>query len=253
MILNMTGGGAGLNFKVSAYAELPETGKENEIAVITDAPITSWVFSPAEPEAPEEGMVWFSLGNNSPVPFNALKKNGIEVFPTSALQYADGAWVSKEARTYTAGEWKEWTLYLFNRGNVNTELTGGINGTIQDGALYYTGTVSKSTNHTYTTKAAIDLTDINTVKAKMLSSNTLEYIYFRLTATKKAYDGGGPATSDLTKYISIDSPFTGKEVEVTLDVSSLSGEYYLGYAWGVLSTAGGSRTITGYITEWWIE
>ena len=62
MIFNVTGGGgAALNFKVLAYATeevlLAATSVENTIGIITETPITSWIFSATEPSPAAAGMV----------------------------------------------------------------------------------------------------------------------------------------------------------------------------------------------------
>ena len=109
MIFNMTGG-AGLNFKVKAYASellLPATAAENTIAVITETAISSYVFSADEPEAPDEGMVWFAVGTSSSAEFNALRKNELNIYPLSAKQYVSGAWVDVEAKIHQHGEWMD--------------------------------------------------------------------------------------------------------------------------------------------------
>jgi hypothetical protein len=54
-----------------------------------------------------------------------LKKNNITVYPLSAKQYVNGAWVDKEAKSYQNGAWVEWMTYLYNRGNEFELLTGG--------------------------------------------------------------------------------------------------------------------------------
>ena len=79
------GGGAALNFKVLAYATeealLTATPANNTIGIITETPITSWIFSATEPSPAEAGMVWITVNTYSSVKFNALKKNGIQVYP----------------------------------------------------------------------------------------------------------------------------------------------------------------------------
>lgn len=123
------GGGSDLNFKVIAVASellLPATAKENTIAVITTAAITSYVFSSTAPTSPAEGMVWFATSTASTVGFNAIKKNSLWVYPTGCQQYVSGAWVSKTAKTYRDGAWQDWStyLYLYNHGIINTDVTG---------------------------------------------------------------------------------------------------------------------------------
>lgn len=119
MIFNLgsSGGGTSLNFKVIGNPQ-PETAKDNTIWVDTDAEITSWVFSATQPETAAEGMVWISTGTSSAVEFNALKKNGIMVYPIAAKQYVSGAWVDKTAKSYQNGKWVEWVPqnYLFYYG-----------------------------------------------------------------------------------------------------------------------------------------
>jgi hypothetical protein len=110
------GGGTSLNFDVKAYATeevlLAATPKENTIGIIPTTPITSWIFSATEPAEPVEGMVWLETGISSDVEFNALKKNGIQVYPASAKQYIGGEWVDVTAFSYQNEEWVEWETSL---------------------------------------------------------------------------------------------------------------------------------------------
>lgn len=124
MILNMTGGGAPLNFKVVGGTAEPASPAENMIWVHTDAEITGWVFSPEAPDSPAEGLVWIKTGLSSAVAFNALKKNGIYVYPISANQYISGAWVSVTAKSFIGGAWAEWLTYLYNKGDKCLTLIG---------------------------------------------------------------------------------------------------------------------------------
>ena len=125
---NAGGGGGGLNFKVVGGSAQPENLKENTIWVNTDAEITSWSFSVTEPESPTEGMVWISTGTSSPVEFNALKKQGIQVYPISAKQYIGESWANKSAYIYHGASWVQFSfafLYLYNTGDECTSVTGG--------------------------------------------------------------------------------------------------------------------------------
>lgn len=129
MIINMTGGGGGgaaLNFKVVGNPQ-PNNPKENTNWVDTDVKITSWIFSATEPENPVEGMVWITTGISSNARFNALKKNGIQVYPISAKQYVSGAWVDVEAKTYQNGEWVDWLNIIFDNGVFGTEYVASTN------------------------------------------------------------------------------------------------------------------------------
>ena len=114
------GGGSELNFDVKDFrteAELlASAGRENRIGVITLVPMTSWRFDANQPENLQEGEVWISVGTSSPVEFDALKKNGIKVYPLSAKQYVNGALQRIDAMSCQNGEWMPWVTYLFKGG-----------------------------------------------------------------------------------------------------------------------------------------
>lgn len=125
MIFNVSGGGGtALNFRVVGGTTAPANPAENCIWVNTETPITSWIFSAEESSPAEAGMVWFPIGTSSPVEFNALKKNGIQVYPLSAKQYVGGAWVAVTAKSYQGGAWVDWITYLYKDGEFFEDLTG---------------------------------------------------------------------------------------------------------------------------------
>ena len=84
-----------------------------------------------------DGMVWISTGVQSSNEFNALKKNGIQVYPISAKQYVSGAWVDKTAKSYQHGEWVDWSVYIFDSNSDASEFTVGYNGS--NGKANFTG------------------------------------------------------------------------------------------------------------------
>ena len=114
----MTGGGQPLNFDVKAYATEAlmdaDTPKANTIGVITTTAITGWHLSATQPENMANGEVWFPVGTSSPVEFNALKKNGIQVYPLSAKQMVSGTLKDVIAKSYIDGEWKSWITVLWD-------------------------------------------------------------------------------------------------------------------------------------------
>lgn len=101
------GGTDALNFKVVGGTTQPENPKENTVWVNTDTEISGWVFSPEEPAEPSDGLVWIGLGMASRAPFNALKKNGLFVYPLFCKQYVSGAWETKTAYVYKSGTWEQ--------------------------------------------------------------------------------------------------------------------------------------------------
>lgn len=117
-------GGGGLNFSIVGGTTQP-TGKENLIWVNTNTAITSWEFSATEPTSPVEGMVWFATGTFANAPINAIKKNGIWIYPTNSSQYIGGEWANKTSKTYQNGSWIDWALYLYLLGDEFIDVTNG--------------------------------------------------------------------------------------------------------------------------------
>lgn len=127
---NLGGGSGGLNFKVVGYATeaelLSDTPKENTIGIITTNKITGWMFAAVDPAEPVEGMVYITTGAKSDIAFNALKKNGIMVYPLSAKQCVGGALVETDFTIYRNGDWVElWGGELYDYGNQYEGITGG--------------------------------------------------------------------------------------------------------------------------------
>lgn len=225
MIFNVSGGGGtALNFRVVGGTTEPSNPKENMIWVNTSTTISSWVFSATQPSNPSNGMVWISTGTSSTVEFNALKKNGIHVYPISAKQYVSGAWVDKIAMSYQNGEWVDWVTYLYKSSNQFSEITGGwacnknikffnmaVSGTIECGEYL---TVKASSNSCY------NATTVNKV-------NLTEF-------SKLLYDIA-PDSSENDMFVYIHSITSGQLNENyvaasnngEINLAGISGEYYI--------------------------
>lgn len=117
--------GAELNFAVVGGTTEPIDPVENTIWVNTDTEITGWVFSAEEPTTPAEGMVWIATGVLSNVAFDIIKNVSAKIYPVSVKQYFNGEWVEKTAKSYQAGTWNAWVVYLFRIGDEFTDVTGG--------------------------------------------------------------------------------------------------------------------------------
>lgn len=247
MIINMVGGGGGasLNFDVKAYATeaelLAANPKENTIGIISTTEITSWVIDANQPEELTEGMVWISVGTSSTIEFNALKKNGIQVYPIYAKQYVDGAWVNKTAKSYQGGEWQHWFHYIYNAGDECNDITGGWTSsgyTWNNGStsitikaptknadnILFAGTAGGSGNLPgIGTANAIDLTNVSILEVDVnviaTSSNGSSTFYLAVMSTKNFSSG---------LVASVDGGNGTGEKTLQLDVSKLSGSYYIG-------------------------
>lgn len=252
MILNMTSGAA-LNFDIKAYATeavlLAATPKANTIGIITDTPITGWTFRSDVPEDPAEGLVWIATGNGSSVPFSAVKKNVLQVYPLSARQYVSGTWEDVTAKSYQNGAWKDWIVYILYNGQtyydyVTQAKTGSI--TFADGVFTLAPSTS-GTMESYVVFGPVDITAINEITATHTQSGAG-------SATTSVYGcvfvspDTGAAYSSAAAIAKTDGWTGGDTVKtLSLDVSALSGEYYV-YC-GMYSTASTATARTTILSE----
>lgn len=214
-------GGGGLNFQVVGGTTQPTSPKENTIWVNTSASITSWAFQTKQP-AGAEGLVWFQTSTGSSVPFNGLSKNTLMVYPKSAMLYTSGSWSSVSPKIYQNGAWHDFTFYLYADGNECTNLTGGWTAqkktttNMTAGGSHEASASSVLITHT---NNKIDLADYTT-----LYFETSEVVVTRADRVD-FYFGAGSSKTSFTVYTREGSKTTGKTYQV--DVSNLSGEYYI--------------------------
>lgn len=235
------GGGGGtaasLNFKIVGGAAQPASPSENTIWVNTEE-ITSWMISPVEPEA-AEGLVWISTGSASAAAFNALKKNGIMVYPIAAKQYVDGAWANKAAEIYQEGVWRGFStqaLYLYQPGDQDSFAAEGLSETgsasnVAVPAVTYGdesvvilpgkhSSVGSYKGGIVRTADKIDLSDFSTLTLE----GTVEGIGNGTGKLSIWSEMGSAQNVNRVKYASLAN---GSE-PITIDVSDLDGSYYIG-------------------------
>lgn len=229
------GGGTSLNFTIKAYpteeALMASTPKANTIGIITENKITSWEFSAIEPSAPAEGMVWISVGTNSAVEFNALKKNAVQVYPISAKQYVDGAWVSVTAMSYQGGEWKNWILSIFKDGSLMDGCSLQICSGTSSAKIEILGTDISYTSSSiaqgggFYIDPTFDVTNFKTLYVDMtitLSGSSL-WSVFGLASDPSWTDGGSHIDANTRVNGSV-----GRTM-YAIDISSLTGNKYFVY------------------------
>ena len=114
-----------LAFEITGNPQ-PSNPKANTIWVDTSTEITGWIFSATQP-AGQTGLLWIKTDVFSSAPFNALKKNGIMIYPLSARQYIGGAWKTVTAKSYQGGKWVEWIPEdaLYYHGDECVPVSGG--------------------------------------------------------------------------------------------------------------------------------
>lgn len=236
---NLGGGSGGLNFKVVGYATeaelLADTPKENTIGIITTNKITCWMFDVADPAEPVEGMVYITTGKESDIAFNALKKNGIMVYPLSAKQYVSGAWVYVTAMSYQGGEWVSWWKgELYKNGNEFEKVTGGWTSITLGGGtatkndyslyLYVPGSANEGWAGAWYTINAVDITEYKTLHMlytmpKIDPSGSFLCLFDKVNANNvwnPKYESKA--------YVALTA---GTKIEVSLDISSLTGGYFI--------------------------
>lgn len=234
-------GGTSLNFKVVGGLTQPANPQENTIWVSTDVKITDWTFSAEAPEKPSEGSVWFLTGTSSEVSFNALKKNGLQIYPISAKQYIGGEWVEKSVKSYQGGAWVEWisTVYLYNTGDECTDITGGwVAKALKrpDQGSAAEPTVTKNTDNLFIKGKASNGGVVHTQNKINLSGK--KKLEFDGTLTPASAGGvwvmigvwsdfGSTFMDNLAASYQPTNTVTGKQ---TIDISELDGNYYIGFA-----------------------
>ena len=251
------GGGGSLLLTVNAYASedaIPASAAENTVAVITATNITSWTFSPTEPETPVEGMVWAVVGLTGKLVFNALKKNGIVLYPVSARQYIGGAWADKPAKIFQDGAWVDWWIEgtLYDRGTDDAELTGGWAAyaySVASGYTKLTGTVEANADHLlftlagtttnqstfFSTVNALDLTGISSVEFTIDDAASTTNGMVKISV----YTEAGGYQKDGTVLRNSDGTLTATG---SVDVSGLNKSTR--YRVGLMIWAGGNGSVT---------
>ncbi len=222
-------GGASLNYSVVGGAAQPSSPKENMIWVNTSTAITSHVFSATQPTNPVAGMVWFNTGTTSTVAFNALKKNALWVYPTGCAQYVGGAWVVKKAKIYQGGAWAAWSKILFENGTLDSDLVSLAPSylTISNGKMNFTRSGDSGAWAYFSKK--YDLTPYNKI---LVTGVVTAWLYDWCSITVAAMPNepnthSDPATMYRNSAAYVQLPMGAEKVH-TIDISSLSGEYWIG-------------------------
>lgn len=245
MIFNMGGGeAAGLNFRVVGGTTAPSSPAENTIWVNTPAEISDWLFSAGQPEA-GEGAVWIRTGASSVAAFNALKNRRLYVYPLDCRQFVSGAWVRRDMKLYDGSAWVDFATYLYNAGDPCTAITGGWTAIALDGdnadsaadlppsITWNADSVSLSQENNYCggirTTNQLDLTNVDTIHFHgTLRTGPGTTRVCRIAVWS---DMGTEVSDNLSATYFLPGVSAETQTvtgEVTVDVSSLTGTYYIG-------------------------
>ena len=102
--MNLANKKSNLNFRVYTATEIPETGVENDIAIITNAKMKNWIMSPNLPLGipRSDGDVWIQYSTDGDS-INALKEDYLLIRIVSAYQYVDNSWKDVDFAIYKSG------------------------------------------------------------------------------------------------------------------------------------------------------
>lgn len=237
-------GGGGSELTIVGGTTRPTKATQNMIWVNTDVEITDYILAATEPEEHVEHMVWITISNSSSVKTCApVGDDWITIYPISAKQYIGGEWASKDTRSYQDGEWVEWLPdgALYWKGNECVDITGGWDCKAwkmqsDAGTSAQTFEIARNAdNLTFTktgqigavmhTAQAIDLTNAKVIrfKGEMSKASKTNWVAFHvwssISGTYWATNSKATVTTDTA---------AGKK-EFSLDVSSLTGNFYLGF------------------------
>jgi hypothetical protein len=230
--LHGKGGLNPLNFNVVGGTSEPINPKENTIWVNTSKDITSWAFRTEQPSEPSDGMVWIAIGVNSTRAFNVLKKNTIYIYPISAKQYESGEWKDKPTSLYQNDKWEDITqiFYIFQNGEAKV---GDFDGVCGSADYYYWNSLIEGSfikmevmyrgSTSFSFSEPVDLTSYSKLVFVVSNMNggTNSICTFIYGVVSSAED------SDYVASKSVPVATTEESNEYILDVSSLSGKYYV--------------------------
>lgn len=170
-----------------------------------------------------EGSVWVFTGKYSTAEFNALKKNGVTVYPVYAYQYVDGAWEKKDAVSWQNGEWKEWAWFLYPSELEYVKYAGAnVKVTVDGDVVNFVPSQSSNSNWTFGFKVPIDVTDKHFFRATINLTKGVQSGYSGIAICSKL-----PTTYNLTNIVASHYADSLGVTELEIPLSSLTGTYYI--------------------------
>ena len=175
------------------------------------------------------GQMWWVDATVNDIGFSRIEFgcDGVYKWDGSAWAAATGAVI------YDGSTWKSVTPTIVDLSNwvLTTNVDDYGSGSYADGVLTLTGRVyyGGSTDAcwiSYTTKDMIDLTSYSQVKAHIISTKSSSYMFVKTNRDDKGTWLSGWINNANAK-VSI-TP-SDNEADVVMDVSGLSGQYYLGF------------------------
>ena len=179
----------------------------------------------------KEGTVWIATGAASSAAFNALKRNDLRVYPVSAKQYVAGAWKEQEAKICQRSVWKDWEFFVLRNGVFNStypfQVYGG-DGEIVSGN---NAAIFKIHNNGYLTLYALTKLDVSkksAIEITVSGGKSAYNVRFGLVSAKVSIDEQHENIFNVASVTFTPTSNSITSAKKTIDVSALSGEYWLG-------------------------
>lgn len=241
-----------LRLRIFGGTSVPSSPQENDIWVQTDVAISGWEFSETKNPtwAMGAGFVYFTstysgaYAARDSTGLNFLNQNTIYTKLLGCYQYNGSSWSKKDAWIYHGSQWYQfssaWDGHLFNYGNTYSSITGG----------WVTRNIAHTTDQYGPYNAAPSVQTQSNGGVKVYMSNTGKSGIWT-TANKVSLAG----FNTLTFNGNLDDPHGWNRAQLdiwsafgtyssenvvarlnatynagtyTLDISSLTGSYYIG-------------------------
>lgn len=242
-IYNMVGGGSSANLSILKVSEKPViSANVGTIAVVTTGDINVAYYQPSQPFQAEEGDVWLVMNTSAAVQVPlSLKKVEFLIGLAACQQYVSGSWVSKDVYVYDGTQWLSPTLKIFYDGSTGFTFSN-ITATARDLAPHTFTVDSTIYVNTYggsyygnadsgrwdATSAAFDVTPYRTLYVCASVSRNMGTYPFGIGLTTNRSNEVSSSKHQISEYCSkYITSFAGTGSPVSVDISSLTGNYYL--------------------------
>ena len=238
---------------IISAAELPTTGKENQICVITSNPTNNYVVTHDYDYSDTTNIILYNGSKNSAPLINIVSGSVTQQYYITKIIQND-KYKLLESYYWSNNQWNSLTksyVIIVQDGKVqNTNIIGGIktqsyvmNYDNVSGSLLtpYSSTYSDSYVGATTTKK-IDFGKYTTVTITAKVSNGSRYLYVGTATDSGNMAGESTVYLDnfFTKYVSKNLTSTSY-VDLTFDISGYTGEYYLAFGFSKASSGGASN------------
>lgn len=230
----------------------PDDPQENTVWIATNYTITNWSICVDYPEWPMEGEVLMKVADSATNIIKPASDANIYVRVGTIYQLQRNQWVIVEGMIYTGGAWSDMSQHLYHLGTYSDQTTWAHNGS--GSSTDYTDYFRVKTAGGWDTVAytgrrhsgLIDLTYVDKVrfiltKPSISNSSTVLYISVSLSTNSHANSYTNAAARKSWK-----AQVSFVKQIYDLDVSSLSGNYYINIGFNVPANAGGGGNIDVY-------